>query len=492
MSMNQSTLKVASCSVTTLFSNTPITSDDGEISGQLTIPEYQRPYTWRSKELRKLLNDLLDYFNIISNKKTNSGTIHNYYLGSIILHQESNDDKTKRLNIIDGQQRITTLAILAHWLKHQSQPNIIYNSPSSQQQILENFDDLNKCLNELNKQHELNLKDLINFDNINVTLVVTDSEDDAYRFFETQNTGGIRLNGADIIKAHHLRAIQINNQDNYARQWEALGEIAPVLNSIMKVRYWNQYRKYEKLPSHRYPILVKDEIVKELADDCNNQSIDNIAYRNIQYIKQDSGWLINTPESGFAMRQPLNSGINTIDYLTYFSNLKQTLLIKNSKVPNQEAFNNFYSDDIIQDTEGTVFLKDLFDSTLLLYISQFGTNQLFEAALWLFRIVYSIRVINQQSVRESSIPSFVEKHHLFDMIMMSFNHQQLINLLKRYTYPFDSSNTEDRNTKGRYINRVVTYFSLESLDRAEIIETFDNVLKKAILEYSDNKKQDNN
>ena len=42
---------------------------------------------------------------------------------------------------------------------------------------------------------------------IEFTLVITQSEDDAYQFFETQNTGGVRLSGPDIIKAHHLRAI---------------------------------------------------------------------------------------------------------------------------------------------------------------------------------------------------------------------------------------------------------------------------------------------
>jgi len=352
-------LKVASCSVAELFANHPVKSLDGEISGKLIIPEYQRPYTWQTKELSKLLNDLLSYFKSLANSRaSHSKSIHhNYYLGSIILHQEINEnEKIKRLNIIDGQQRVTSLAILAYWLKHKQQPKIIYNAPSSQQQIAKNIAYLNKWLAE---QHHINFKTLknsINFDNINITLVVTNSEDDAYRFFETQNTGGVRLNGADIIKAHHLRATQTNIQDNYARQWEALGELSPLLDSIMKVRYWQAF-KFKQMPSHRTPHLIKTEVVNELAENCNNKSTDNIAYRSVQHIKQDSGWLIHTPETGFAMRQPLNSGINTIDYLSYFANLKQTLLIKDSKIANQDDFIAFYSNELIQDTHGTAYLK---------------------------------------------------------------------------------------------------------------------------------------
>jgi len=477
-------LKVASCSVTELFSNNSVHSDDGYISGQLTIPEYQRPYTWQAKELGKLLTDLLNYFANISEHQDNRSQVakHNYYLGSIILHQETkviNGEPLKLLNVIDGQQRLTSLALLAYWIDHELQADITYSAPSSQQQIAKNIVYLNEWLAE---QHELDLaklKQLINFENINVTIVVTDSEDDAYRFFETENTGGVRLNGADIIKAHHLRATEKNLQDNYARQWEALGELSPLLDAVMKVRYWQAFN-FKKIPSHRTPQLVKNEVVKELSESCNNKAIDNVAFRSVQHIKQYSGWLINTPEAGYAMRQPLNSGINAIDYLTYFAELKQSLLVKNSRVKNQDAFNHFYSNPLIQDTHGTAYLKKLFDSSLLLYVSQFGTSQLFEVALWLFRMVYSPRLVNQKAVRESTIQAFVRDNHLFDTIMMSFTHQQLVDTLSKFTYVCDNTNAEGSGAKGGFIGRVEDYFDMPKLDRKNISNCFDKALVKGI------------
>jgi len=477
-------LKVASCSVERFFSGKVIESSEGDIYGKLTIPEYQRPYTWKAKELNKLLTDLLDYFNGVTREHGNKSQYinHNYYLGSIILHQEIkiiDGKKIKHLNVIDGQQRLTSLALLLYWVNHELQPDITYKAPSSQQQIVKNIIYLNGWLEKQYQLSKEKLKKLVNFENINITLIVTDSEDDAYNFFETQNTGGVRLNGADIIKAHHLRATKKSLQDNYARKWEALGELSSLLNAVIKVRYWQVFN-FKNIPSHRTPQLVKNEIVKELAESCNNESKDNIAYRNVQHIKQNSGWFINNLESGYAMQQPLNSGVNSIDYLTYFAKLKSTLLVKDSKVLNQDDFNKFYSDPLIQNTHGTAYLKRLFDSSLLLYVSKFGSIQLFEAALWLFRAVYSPRVENEKAVRESTVQAFVRKHHLFDIIVMSFTHRQLVSTLNKFSYDYNSEHSEGKGAKGGFISRVEIYFKLVKLDRKCNKNSFDKALVEGI------------
>ena len=118
---------------------------------------------------------------------------------------------------------------------------------------------------------------------------------------------------------------------------------------------------------------------------------------------------------------------------------------------------------------------------MLLYVSQFGTSQLFEAALWLFRNCYSKRVENQKAVKESTIQAFVQENHLFDTIMMSFNHQQLVESLKLFSYQCNNENA-DRGVKGAYIDRVESYFSLSTkLDRKKISTTFDKALVKGIL-----------
>jgi uncharacterized protein with ParB-like and HNH nuclease domain len=203
-------IAVASTSLYNLFNGKPIPcSDGGSIFGQLHLPEYQRPYRWSEEQLERLLDDLRSFF-------SSDAPAHDFYLGSIILHQEGGDGRQRGLlNIIDGQQRITSLALL-HYLQHgeKGAPELKFNAPESHRRI------------------QLNLRWLeqqslprIDFTRINVTLVVTRREDDAYRFFETQNTLGVRLGGADIVKAYHLRTVAAALQDDFARTWESLGDL---------------------------------------------------------------------------------------------------------------------------------------------------------------------------------------------------------------------------------------------------------------------------
>ena len=134
------TIVVASCSLNELLAGNAITgSNNSSIQGTLTLPEYQRPYRWREKELSRLLDDLRTYFAAGGEAKTG----HDFYLGSIILHQ-TEDKKSGEavLNIIDGQQRLTTMALLAYCLNQQGdslpEGNLEFKAPESQNTICRN------------------------------------------------------------------------------------------------------------------------------------------------------------------------------------------------------------------------------------------------------------------------------------------------------------------------------------------------------------------
>ena len=66
------------------------------------IPAYQRPYAWTTEETNTLFDDLYGFF---SSEKEDE----NYFLGSIVLIKETSN---RRADVIDGQQRLTTLTIL--------------------------------------------------------------------------------------------------------------------------------------------------------------------------------------------------------------------------------------------------------------------------------------------------------------------------------------------------------------------------------------------
>jgi len=483
---------VASCTLAELFSKNSITSSDGtRINGELAIPEYQRPYRWGEVQIEKLLSD----YQLFLSDLANSDTKYGYYLGSVILHQSAENGL---LNIIDGQQRLTTLALityvrsLAHNAENQShfRSSLSYDSPESQQQIIQNLMWLQS--NGLNQ--------ITTFDaaKINLTIVVTRSEDDAYRFFETQNTGGVRLSGPDIIKAHHLRAIERHNQNEFAAKWEALGDLNPVVGSLVKGRYWQKLYN-RNVPSHRQPHLVRNAVVNELGESTSKG--DDIAYGRFEraYLP-DGGQIDKQAQQGYELRQPLNSGINTIHYLSYFEELRSKYLISNTN--NKKRINNqakgannenspltnffgFYQKLICQ-LDGCSYVKGLYDTALLIYISQFGEQQLDVAAKKLFRVIYSPRVSNQKAVRENSISAFVRDNPVLDWIAASYTPNMCFDYLDRFRFKTDPANLAvDKNSvKKRFIFKVLKHFEIDlvsSLSAQDLADTYTSELDGFIL-----------
>ncbi len=72
---------------------------------------------------------------------------------------------------------------------------------------------------------------------------------------------------------------------------------------------------------------------------------------------------------------------------------------------------------LINGYNGTIFLKELFEVSILCYVSRFGFYQLFEASLWLFRAIFSLRVSNARNVREDSVFKFVYDNQFIDNIL---------------------------------------------------------------------------
>ncbi len=447
---------VDSCTLEQIFSSQPIAASDGKnISGKLVIPEYQRPYSWNENQINKLLTDYQNYSEDITKNETD----YLYYLGSMILHQS---EENGYLNIIDGQQRLTTLALISyvHNLNNNIpfEFNLSYGSPKSQQQIMHNL----KWLKE-------NYSDKPIFDNfdtrkINITLVITQSEDDAYRFFETQNTGGVRLTGADIIKAHHLRAVDDMKQvdgmnksvtNDFAKKWESLGDLNPVALATIRGRYW-QTLAWQDFPSHKQKNQIRDEIVKELAED-TLQGDDDLMFGHIRRICNADGSEIMTQDRvGYALRQPLNNGVNTIHYLQYFKQIRGQYLDSKSTHTNPE-FCKFYH-KLICELEGCGYLKELFDTCLLMYISQFGEYKLDIAAKKLFRVVYSRRVKNQKAVREASVPAFLKGNPVLDWIFMSFTPEQCFEKLDEFDLEVDDTGLDKNSVKKRFVDHVYAFF----------------------------------
>lgn len=442
-------LQVASCTLSELLESNKTQIPNTEISGQLTIPEYQRPYVWKEKQINRLLSDLVEYSN---NTDANKPL---YYLGSIIIHNDNG-----KLKIIDGQQRITTALLILKIKDSNFKSGLSYSSSTSIENIKYNLSYL-KSIQEKDvfEFRDVDVFENIDFNNINVTLVVTNTEDLAYTFFETQNTGGIRLSGSDILKAHHLRAIASKKVINYqARKWEAINTevVDTVIKKLTKSRFWNN-RKWRHFPFYRDTRTIKEVIIDKYTRGVNNNTED-VSY-HYSIVKNVNDRMLQMHESNYKqLRQPLASGNNTLDFINEYIELYKILFKnKNHHYINDEFYS--FRNSVLHGRNGTVFLKELMEISIIAYVSRFGFYRLYEATLWLYRAVYSLRVSSARNVMEASVFKFINRHHFIDNILYVFTPDELFQFLRDFRYEFNTENTNKNESKVRHIATLGNYFT---------------------------------
>lgn len=449
-------LIVTSCSLADLLNCYHSPLPNTRVKGQLSIPEYQRPYVWGEKQINTLLDDWLEY-----SKRSEFKPL--FYLGSIILH---NDNDT--LNIIDGQQRITTAMMFQLFKDVKITTNISHHNPESINNIKNNLLYLKAIKNKLVFDYsEQDILNSIDFTRINVTLVITYSEDLAYTFFETQNTGGVRLSGSDILKAHHLRAVPERKLVNYqARKWEAFDnkKVEHIIQQLTKVRFWDN-RHWLRFPFYRDLKGIKQSITDEFTLKTKSDGKD-VSYHYSAVVKEGDRQS-QMHESKYKMlKQPLSDGANTLDYINDYIELYNLLFQSDSHHLIDDRFYKFRK-TLITGDNGTIFLKELFEVSIISYVSRFGFHLIFEASLWLFRAIYSLRVSNARNVREDSVFKFVYDNQFIDNILEVFTTEELFLYLKKLRYNFDTSylvkdGVEINTVKTRFMKDVTRYFNIEN------------------------------
>lgn len=169
---------------------------------KLSIPMYQRPYRWTTDNVRQLLEDIFDSWD--TNKSR-------YRIGSVILHLNEEDN----LDIVDGQQRITTIALILKACNIDYGPNLShlrYNHSESFHHIHENLSFIKEWLKESVREEQL-----INFTgyilkNCEFVEIIVKDRSEAFQMFDSQNGRGKELEPYNLLKAYHIRAMEQNSQ----------------------------------------------------------------------------------------------------------------------------------------------------------------------------------------------------------------------------------------------------------------------------------------
>ena len=190
----------------------------------LKIPPYQRPYKWTAKNANQLLDDIIEAMN--ENKEV-------YRVGTLILHHDENKNI---YNIVDGQQRVITFALLLKALKkaleqalnnsENKQENISFLSEKladndyNRHNVLNNFRAFERRLNNIEKNAKL--EEFIER-HCELVVVITNDLSEAFQFFDSQNARGKALYPHDLLKAYHLREMQdlsAEETEKIVKTWE--------------------------------------------------------------------------------------------------------------------------------------------------------------------------------------------------------------------------------------------------------------------------------
>ena len=374
----------------------------------LSIPPYQRPYKWTSKNVNQLITDIITF----RNKKQ-------YRLGTLVLHNGE---------IVDGQQRIITLTLLIKKMYeqlHDEKKKDYYKGfitkidsfaesakfPNrySLHNIVENI----HVIEERETDFDDQLFDFV-LDKCEFVVIELSNISEAFQFFDSQNARGKDLEAHDLLKAYHLREmatmseVDSQNIDKWQRQkTEVLKEIFLTLYRAKRwskgksARYFtkNNIDEFKGVSLHDgkcYPFYQMEVIAHIFSELYINDPIRKIDQNRMEY--------------PFNLDDQIVNGSRFFDMVRHYSALYNS--IKTSKLfplggkasEIISCINNY--DGMWR--PGDQYIRSMFDTLVLYYIDRFGNEELDKVIPKFFIWAFSLRLSNI-AIQRASIDNYAKQ-----------------------------------------------------------------------------------
>lgn len=356
------------------------------VSENFIIPEYQRPYKWSVDSTLQLFNDLYSAY---------KNNLEEYRIGSIILHSENG-----KLNIVDGQQRLTTISILLYCFNDDEKSDFfpslmteknLFNNLSSKA-IKNNYQILNKKCNSLIDDDKKYFYDYI-LNKCTFVKIVTDNIQEAFQFFDSQNSRGKPLAPHDLLKAYHLREMKNENEKEKKEiidTWENTNQ--KELKDLFEMNLFPLVNYYKKQSALYYS--VKDiNIFKGIL---NSNVYDYSIYLKSAnlYIEQLNSQGVdelfcNKKINQFQLTQPIIAGKRFFLFTLHYFNVKKSV---------ESLVNEFLEKKKIDDSyvqgNGNEYIKNLFLNICIFFVDRFNLEALTTQYLeFFFKWSYSLRLV---------------------------------------------------------------------------------------------------
>ena len=220
---------------------------------KFNVPSLQRTYRWGEKEITLLLNDLYEFYN------TNEDSTNDFYpLQPLILKKSNKNDDT--WNVLDGQQRLTTIKLIASFLKMDKDYclDISYDTREKTKDFLDNisnkkeedvgtsmelyyifhaYEVIKAWFQKNKKEKDTEKIDAIRnvlFEKERTRFVVQEMniDDDEAKTFQNINQGRIPLSCSELIKAlflgHIFESHKNDNNCRFAYSSDGYGLFIPI------------------------------------------------------------------------------------------------------------------------------------------------------------------------------------------------------------------------------------------------------------------------
>lgn len=201
-------------------------------SATYEIPVYQRNYAWEKEEISALIQDV---FNAFSTKKKN------YYIGTLVSFYKGD----QIYEIIDGQQRLTTIFLILNALNVKCSNRLTYKAREKANRTIaalngerENSDDKDYGILRGATCAEESLKEIVSPDqrkafkdyfqlNVRIIHYQVPRDIDLNHYFEIMNSRGEQLEMSEIIKARLMEKLNDSDKDKakFSRLWECCSEM---------------------------------------------------------------------------------------------------------------------------------------------------------------------------------------------------------------------------------------------------------------------------
>ncbi len=409
------------------------------------IPIYQRLYVWGKEQIHTLLDDIVAAW--LENK-------NEFYLGGtlVIERTENEFDDVRCFDLIDGQQRFTTLWLISVILKehlaaytqvdtkHGKRPRISFSIrpqvtkffkkvcdglPASLPEAMQLEDALQEIRayfdNYSDKKEALDKRALSEFILTKVQLILTTVPDhtDLNKLFEVINNRGVQLQHHEILKAKLLENINTQEREAYALLWDACanmnGYVERHLKAMTKLDTVALYQKELDFKSGKREQLanaqaVLDELKKiQQAEISQSMTLEDILNESTTFTISEND-----------VSEGLDSGLpDRVTSIITFSMLLQHVLriyLQQSTMTRHEDIAKISDKDLL-----FIFKKYWLDEKL----EENDVKEFFEL-LWEVRYQFDKHVIKWILVEE-------EKQHAIRRMRVNYNTKQDTQYLQRDT-----------------------------------------------------------